>query len=364
MEKDADGFERLYESHLKARRGVIWKDSVAWFSLHGADQVLKLANELKNGTYEPKPPVSFTIYKPKKRDILAVAYRDRVYQRSINDNILYPVITRSFIKENTACQIGKGTDFAINLFRKQLRRFYINHGRNGWILQIDVQKYYPSMRHDVVKEMFRKYLTPETYEIVAGILDNQYVGEVGYNPGSQMVQIAGISLLNGIDHFIKQKLHVKDYIRVMDDMILLHEDKAYLEHCRDEIRRELELIGLHPHPKKTGIFPISKGVTFLGFDWILTDTGKVLMIPKGQKIKEIRHSTNALLKLYGKGLRTEKCCDDSFESKLSFIRKGNTRQIELRLRRWYTERKKFYADQRQQLLQTAQPVSEGEGRDG
>ena len=65
-----------------------------------------------------------------------------------------------------------------------MRRFYINHGADGYILQIDVKKYYPSMRHDVVKEMFRKKLDPNIYEVVARILDDQYRGDVGYNPGS------------------------------------------------------------------------------------------------------------------------------------------------------------------------------------
>ena len=265
MEKEADGFECLYESHRKAEHGVMWKDSVAWFSLHGLEQCLKLSDELRSGTYKPKPPVAFTITKPKKRDIIAISYRDRVYQRSINDNILYPTMTKSFIKENGACQVGRGTEYCMNQFKKQLRRFYINHGRDGYFLQFDIKKYYPSMDHDTVKAMFRRKLSAETYEAVAKILDYQYEGDVGYNPGSQMVQIAGISFLDGIDHFIKEKLHIKDYTRVMDDMVMIHEDREYLEYCREEITKELTKLKLTPHEKKTDIFPISKGITFLGF---------------------------------------------------------------------------------------------------
>jgi len=102
---------------------------------------------------------------------LAISYRDRVWQRTLNDKILYPTMSKSFIKENGACQIGKGIDYCLDLFRKQLRRFYINHGTDGYILQIDIKKYYPSMKHNIVKEMFRKKLEPDAYEIVAQILD-------------------------------------------------------------------------------------------------------------------------------------------------------------------------------------------------
>lgn len=44
----------------------------------------------------------------------------------------------------------------------------------------------------------------------------QYAGDSGYNPGSQMVQIVGISLLDPVDHYVKEKLHVKRYIRYWD----------------------------------------------------------------------------------------------------------------------------------------------------
>ena len=359
-----EDFESLYESHLKAQHGVIWKGSVAWFSLHAPEQILQLSNELREGSYAPKPPITFTITHPKKRDILAVAYRDRVYQRSINDRILYPVMTRSFVKENGACQIGKGTSYCIDLFRKQLRRFYINHGLDGYILQIDIRKYYPSMRHDVVKEMFRKKLDPETYETVAWILDNQYEGDIGYNPGSQMVQIAGISLLNGIDHFIKQKLHIKDYIRVMDDMVLIHESREYLEICLEAIREELSLLHLEVHDEKTQIVPMKDGITFLGFEWKLTETGKVLQFPKSQNVKNYRRSMEKLMKLYAKGERTRRCIEESQRSRMDFMANGTSYLLIQRLTRWYNRRMQFYEHQKQQFLQAQKSLPERTGGTG
>lgn len=308
---------------------------MAWFSLHGVEQTLKLSNELNEGTYRPKPPVAFTIYKPKQRDIVAIAYRDRVYQRSINDNNLYPTMTRSFVKENGACQTGRGTDYCLNLFRRQLRRFYINHGINGYILQIDIKKYYPSMHHDVVKEMFHRKLDSDTYVRVADVLDGQYPGEIGYNPGSQMVQIAGISLLDGLDHFIKEKLHIRDYIRVMDDMVLIHESRDYLEMCKREIIKELYALSLEVHPGKTHIATLREGITFLGFDWRVTATGKVLQFPKSQTVKDFKRTIRKLIKLYAKGERTRQCVDESVRSRLQFMAKGTNKCLIDKLQKWY-----------------------------
>lgn len=146
-----------------------------------------------------------------------------------------------------------------------LQKFYREHGRVGYILQCDVHGYYPNMRHDVVEQMFREKLDPDIYAKVETILHDQYPGDVGYNPGSQMIQIAGISVLDKLDHYIKEQLHIKYYVRYMDDFLLVHDDKTYLEYCKDEIERKLAEIGMEFNPTKTHILPISKGVLFLGF---------------------------------------------------------------------------------------------------
>ena len=73
------------------------------------------------------------------------------------------------------------------------------------------------MRHDVTAAMFREYCDPWTAGEAMRTLDRQYKGDTGYNPGSQMVQIAGIAYLNKLDHYIKERMRRKIYIRYMDD---------------------------------------------------------------------------------------------------------------------------------------------------
>lgn len=54
------------------------------------------ADELQSGTYKARKPVRFTITSPKPRDIASITFRDRVYQRSLNDNAVYPTMSKSF----------------------------------------------------------------------------------------------------------------------------------------------------------------------------------------------------------------------------------------------------------------------------
>lgn len=97
------GFEALYDSMHKCKKGVIWKESVAHYVLNSLEETYKLNEQLENETYKARQIAKFTITRPKKREIISVCFRDRVYQRSLNDNALYPIMTNSFIRDNWAC---------------------------------------------------------------------------------------------------------------------------------------------------------------------------------------------------------------------------------------------------------------------
>lgn len=217
MNEDIISFDALGESLRKCTKGVMWKPSVAHFSLNACEEILKLHRSLCDGTYKPKPTRKLLITHPKRREAVCIAFRDRVYQRSLNDNRLYPAMTKSFIQDNWACQKGKGTDACRERVKDMLRRYYRKHGTQGWVYQFDIRHYYQDMPHKAAEDCFRRKLDSDTYERCVSVLRTQYSGDTGYNPGSQMVQIAGISVLDRMDHAIKEELRQKYYLRYMDD---------------------------------------------------------------------------------------------------------------------------------------------------
>lgn len=336
-EENVIGFDALYESAMKCRKGVLWKDSVAAYYHRAVERTGKLSEELHSGKYRAAPPKHFTITSPKPREIASIAYRDRVYQRSLNDNVVYPVMTRGFIYDNYACQAGKGTDPARERLKEFLRKHYRKHGLDGWVLQIDIHGYYPNMRHDVAETNFRKKLPGWAYARVEKILREQYGGEVGYNPGSQLIQIAGISLLNDLDHYVKERLRIRFYIRYMDDLILIHPEKERLEECREEIERKLMEIGFEMNPKKTRIYPLKYGIMFLGFRFRLTDTGKVVMTADPQKVKTGRKKYRRLVEKAKRGEIPRKNVDASFATWINHLGKGNSWKLVKRLKEYYQE---------------------------
>lgn len=331
------GFDALYDSMHKCKKGVMWKGSVAHYVLNSMEETYKLNQQLESGTYKARQIAKFTITRPKKREIISVCFRDRVYQRSLNDNALYPVMTNSFIRDNWACQKGKGTDDARDRMKQFLQEMYRKHGTNFYGLQIDIHGYYPNMRHDKTNELLREKLDEAIYRMAVSVLDGQYAGEVGYNPGSQMVQIVGISALDKHDHKIKEQLEVEKFGRYMDDSLLLHQDEKYLGYCREEIRKALAEIGMEFNPKKTKVFDVKDGFTFLGFRYHLTDTGKVIMLIDAKNVKEERRKLRRMVRKARKGEITKAKVDESYNAWKKHAKKGNSFKFLQRMDKFYKE---------------------------
>lgn len=335
--EDIISFEALYESMQKCKRGVIWKDSVAHFVLNAVEEINKLHTHLEEGTYKTRSTKVFTVDGPKKRQAMGVAFRDRVYQRSLNDNAIYPALVRTFIYDNGACQKNKGTDFSRRRLNCFLQKFYRKHGTKGYVLQCDIKGYYPNMQHSVAEATFKKHLPPDIYEAAVKVLHDQYGDGVGYFPGSQMIQLAGIAVLNDLDHYIKERLHIKFYIRYMDDFLLIHEDPAYLEYCREEIRKKLDDIQFTLHPKKTRIYPLKDGIKFLGFYHFLSDTGKIYLRVDPKNVKAERKKLRRLANLAKKGYISRDKVDECFRSWKDHARKGNSHNLLKRMDTFYED---------------------------
>ena len=310
----------------KCKKNVLWKDSVASFWLNGIERCIKLSDQLKTGKYKAAPPKKFTITSPKKREVVSVAFRDRVYQRSLADQIVYPCMTKPLLNSNCACQKGKGTDYARNLLKRYVREAYQKHGLDAYVLKIDVKGYYLNIPHKQAEERFKRYLPEWAAKRAVNILQGQYSGDTGYYAGSQLVQIVGVSYMNHIDHYVKEKLGIKWYIAYQDDSILIHHDKAYLTKCLSDITAMLTDLGLKPHPDKTKITPFSKGIEFLGFTFKPTETGKVLMLINSDNVKKRRKTLYRAAKKL-----PEQKLDEMQQAWIAHVAKGNTYHLQERM---------------------------------
>ena len=324
---DIIGFDALYNSMYKCKRGVLWKDSVAHFYLNGIEETLRLEKQLKSGEYKARPTYTFNITSPKPREIISIAFRDRVYQRSLNDNAIYPTMTRSFIRDNWACQKGKGTTDALKRMKAFLHRMYRKYGLDFYGLQIDIHGYYRCLRHKNVNQNLRRKLPKSIAERAIIVLDGQYAGEVGYNPGSQMVQIVGISSLDSLDHRISETMGADRFGRYMDDSMLFSDSIECLEKCSDGIGKILSESGLEYNPKKTHIFNIREGFDFLGYHFRIVEGGKVIMTVLSSNVKNQRKKLRRLVNKCKRGEKDRKSAYDSYASWRAHAKVGDNYQL-------------------------------------
>lgn len=83
--------------------------------------------------------------------------------------------------------------------------------------------------------------------------------------GNLSSQLFANIFLNDFDHWVKEELRVKRYIRYVDDMVILADTKEELCAIRDLIVEKLAFDGLTIHPKKIRLAPSSSGIPFLGY---------------------------------------------------------------------------------------------------
>lgn len=316
----AISFECLYQGLKSACRSVRWKDSVIRYEAYGLRNTYKLRQALLNNTYEISPYQVFKVHEPKERIIYAPRLVDRQLQHALCDNGLYADISEHFIRDSMACQRGRGTDDALNRFKVHLLRYYRKYGNEGWVLKCDIHHFFPSTPHEVVKAAARKYISDkQVVDMVCRIVDS-FRGDVGLGLGSQISQIMELLVLNDLDHFIKERLRIKYYIRYMDDFILIHPDKEYLRYCYSQIKEKVMALGLSPN-KKTNMQPLRHGIIFLKWHYYITDSGRIVMRMNKQKLIKQK---KRLKKIYNRKDLGIKSAAESLASFIANAKRGDT----------------------------------------
>lgn len=329
---DITSFGSLYRAMRKVRLGVMWKDSTARFTADGLKETYRLRQDLLHGRYSIRPYHVFIVTDPKRRTVAATQIRDRQFQRALCDGGLYEDITEHFIRDNFACQEGRGMDDALERFAELLRRHYRRHGLEGWALKCDVKSYFGSTPHDVAKAAIRKRVQdPDVCRAVEQIIDS-FPGNTGIGLGSQVSQLIELAVLDDMDHLIKERLGIKCYVRYMDDFILVHESKEHLQCCRDQITAHLAERGLQLNDKSS-LFPLRQGVLWLHRRFVLTETGKVLLKPDHSSFTRERKKLRNMAGLVQAGKLPVETAQHSFLSWAAGLERKKSRRNTAK-RRW------------------------------
>ena len=268
-------FPALLEAARKAARGKRAKPGAAAFLANLEPEVLRLERELSSGSYRPGRYTVIEIRDPKHRIVSAAPFRDRVVHHAFCA-VVEPVFERGFIHDSYANRKGKGTHRAIARYE----RF---RDRRRWVLRCDIYRYFPAIDHEILKGDLRRRIACErTLSLADHIIDGSnpqeavtlyYPGDNLFTPfqrrrglpiGNLTSQFFANLYLSGLDHYCKEVLRAKGYLRYVDDFALFHDDLGRLEDWRQRITEYLEGRRLRLHPRKTVVLDAVQLAPFLG----------------------------------------------------------------------------------------------------
>lgn len=281
-------FDNLYKAHRTARLGKRHKKEVILFEANLSQNLWDLHYKLKYDNYQISGYNKFMIYDPKEREVQAISYKDRVVQHSLCDNYLIPTLDKYLIYDNVACRVGRGCSMAISRIRYFMTKFYRKYGTNGYFVKVDVRKFFASISHDVLKFKLDKVLFDfKCKKLIYSLIDSFNFQEgKGLPIGNQSSQYLALFYLNDFDRYFKEQMHIKYYIRYMDDIIMLVDSCKIAKKCLEKATELLDKERLLLNPKSQ-IFPIKNGVEFLGWRFQFSPTGSIVQKLKKSSKKRI-----------------------------------------------------------------------------
>ncbi len=270
-------FDNLLLAWRKAGRGKRRRDEVARFGVELERELFSLQEELVEGSYLPGAYRQFWIYERKPRLISAAPFRDRVVHHAVM-NLIEPLLDSRFIYDCYACRKDKGVHRAV-------RRYQVWSKRYVYTLKMDVSQYFPSIDHQILKSQLQRHIKDKKMlcllDKIIDFAPQPGSGISVYFPGDDLFtplerckslpignltsQFFANLYLNQLDHFIKEQLKVKAYLRYVDDLFLLANSKAQLWEWKEQIKGHLTRLRLRAHPRKINIFKSRLGVDVLGY---------------------------------------------------------------------------------------------------
>ena len=172
-------------------------------------------------------------------------------------------------------------------------------------------------------------------QAVCDVIDS-FDGDVGIGLGSQISQLVELCVLDDLDHFIKERLRIKHYLRYMDDFVLIHHDKAVLQECLKEIVAFLTgTTGLELN-KKTSLYPLRQGVKMLNWRFVIKkDTGRIVRYMSSKKIGKQRRKMRKLMEREQAGTLAEGTTENSLLAWRANAKRGDTFHRRQRMYHYY-----------------------------
>jgi len=289
-EESLFAIENIYRAYRACRKGKRSTHNAMVFEQNLEENLLDLHQQLITGTYQPKRSIAFMIDKPKRREIFAADFSDRVIHHLLV-SYLEPKWEKRFIHDSFACRKDKGTLGAVERLTDFSRKVTNNNTKNAYYLQLDIRGFFININRQIVyQRLAKKEKNPAILWLIKQVLFNEPTDncllkgkkakflslpehktlfkakkDCGLPIGNLTSQFFANVYLDTLDQFVKHQLKAKYYVRYCDDFIICSAGKEQLEQYKQRIESFItEHLDLSLNPKQK-CQPIADGMDFLGY---------------------------------------------------------------------------------------------------
>ena len=288
--------EYIFAAYYSCRKNKRNTANALEFELDYEHKCITLWKSINDRTYHPVKSIAFIVTKPKRREIFAADFSDRVLHHLI-DMKLRPLLENEFIDKTFNNRKGKGTAYGIQCLHDDIREASENYTKDCWICKMDMQGFFMSISKSILIRKIRRFID-ERYEgndkedlkwlttIIIGDHPEKHcilksppemwekldrnkslfgiAPNFGIPIGNLISQLMANFHLNNFDHFVRQELGFRHYGRYVDDFYIIHPNKEKILTAIPVIRAKLAEIKITLHPRKFYFQHYSKGVEFIG----------------------------------------------------------------------------------------------------
>lgn len=312
--------ENIYFKHLTySNIFSIWnivkktcknKRAIFMFCLNKSTNIYNIYKSLYYKKYCPLRFRLFLIYEPKPRLVMSQSVSDKIVNHFVTKYYLLPYLENKLIDSNVATRKNKGSKYASKLIEDYINQIRLKYpNREIYSLKIDISKYFYNIDHNILLAKLKNDIKDnDVIDLVKTIIsetNKSYINEtiiklnnenntniplykkdVGLSIGAMTSQFLAIYYLNNIDHYIKEKLKCKYYIRYMDDFIILDYNIDNLKKVWKKIEIEINKLNLKVNPK-SNIYKLSVGFSFVGYNYKI-ENNKFKINYRKSTIKKIK----------------------------------------------------------------------------
>lgn len=320
-------YNNILSVYKKIKNSTKNKKEVYNYELNLNQNLLETLFSLSKSTYVFSKYNIFLVREPKYRLIMSESFPDKVVNHLFSKYVLSYALQSTLINSNVATRKDKGSKEAYRLFIKYTNKL-IYENKKIYVLKLDISKYFYNINHNILMNMVSEKIKDERVlnmlKVILDTTDNDYINKTilsvvnkeiykvnklnigssekeklinelksiplyrkgyGLPIGNMSSQILAVFFLNKVDHFIKEKLNCKYYIRYMDDLVILGNDKEELKNIFENVSKYIESFDLKVN-KKSGIYSLSNGVNFLGYNFKVFNN-KLIIRYRSDTIKRV-----------------------------------------------------------------------------